>query len=81
LPGLEVADFEEYALDARAGRQLGDRDDRVVAAVDLKGLAATTEDLDRARGIGLQPDRRLAAADVTQHRADQQARHGCQILR
>lgn len=25
-----------------------------MAAVDLKGLAATTEDLDRARGIGLQ---------------------------
>lgn len=41
----------------------------------VAGVAAMAENLDAARPVGLHPDRRLAIADVAQHRTEHEIRH------
>ena len=57
-----------------ASLQPFDRDERVVVTCDAERPRAVAEQLDLASAVGLDPDGRLRAVDVAQHRPEEQRR-------
>src|SRR3954466_14553009 len=68
---------EAHVVRARLRRlEAGDMDEREVMALDLEGAIAAAADLDLARHIGLDPDRRVLGSDVAQQGSEDEAGHG-----
>ena len=63
-------------LSDRPRLEPGHMDERVVAVTDAERPLGTAEDCDLAARVGLHPNGRLGLADIAQHGAEEELRHG-----
>ena len=77
-PALLAVERDLVLVEA-GGLETFDPDQRVMVLLDREGRLLATEDLDRAGGIGLDPDRRLGLADVSEQGSQDQLGHGATL--